>query len=189
VAASRCASGQSGTAQPALIARDRQSQRPLGRTWWQGSRSFGRRGQTRCLVTVATGGRSLAHSISFSTWRSYTKTDSALHHPAAIRSRSLAPRVRQSYGRPDLGPWRIDDASRPVGASRKHDTYQLHALAPGLLGQTIERAGGYKQDATRTCRCQASVGRTWITVRACLNIDSPPVSSSGGSRLPLCPLW
>jgi hypothetical protein len=39
---------------------------------------------------------------------------------------------------------RIDDASRPAGASRNHDTRRLHAIAPGLVGQTIERAGGYK---------------------------------------------
>src|ERR671919_360840 len=42
---------------------------------------------------------------------------------------------------------RIDDASRPAGASRNHETRRLHAIAPGLVGQTIERAGGYKQDA------------------------------------------
>jgi hypothetical protein len=35
------------------------------------------------------------------------------------------------------------EASRPAGASREHDTRQLHALAPGLVGQTIERAGGH----------------------------------------------
>jgi hypothetical protein len=40
---------------------------------------------------------------------------------------------------------RIDNASRPAGASRKHDTHQLHAMAPGLVGQTIQRAGGYKR--------------------------------------------
>jgi hypothetical protein len=73
-------------------------------TWWQGSRRFGRRGQTRRLVTVATGGRRLAHSIRFSTWRSSTKTtDSGLHHPAAVRLRSLAPCVRQPYGWQEAG--------------------------------------------------------------------------------------
>jgi hypothetical protein len=34
------------------------------------------------------------------------------------------------------------EASRAAGASRAHDTRQLHAMAPGLVGQTIERAGG-----------------------------------------------
>jgi hypothetical protein len=76
---------------------------PLRGTWWQGSRRFGRRGQTRRLVTVATGGRRLAHSIRFSTWRSSTKTDSGLHHPAAVRFRSLAPCVRQPYGWQEAG--------------------------------------------------------------------------------------
>ena len=32
----------------------------------------------------------------------------------------------------------------PAGASRGHDTHRLHAMAPGLVGQTIEWAGGYK---------------------------------------------
>jgi hypothetical protein len=48
------------------------------------------------------------------------------------------------------------EASRPAGASRGHDTHQLHAMAPGLVSQTIERTGGYKQDATRSCRRQDS---------------------------------
>jgi hypothetical protein len=34
------------------------------------------------------------------------------------------------------------EASWPAGASRNHDTRQLHAMAPGLVGQTIVRAGG-----------------------------------------------
>ena len=46
------------------------------------------------------------------------------------------------------------DASRPAGASREHDTHQLHAMAPGLMGQTIERAGGSKKDAARSCQRQ-----------------------------------
>jgi hypothetical protein len=45
---------------------------------------------------------------------------------------------------------RIDGASGPAGASRGHDTRRLHAMAPGLVGQTIERAGGSKQDASRS---------------------------------------
>jgi hypothetical protein len=31
----------------------------------------------------------------------------------------------------------IEDASGPAGASRGHDTRQLHAMASGLVGQTI----------------------------------------------------
>jgi hypothetical protein len=50
------------------------------------------------------------------------------------------------------------EASRPAGASRAHDTRQLHAMAPGLVGQTIEWAGGYKQDASRFCGRQDSGG-------------------------------
>ena len=43
-------------------------------------------------------------------------------------------------------------------------TRRLHAMAPGLVGQTIERAGGYKKDAARICRRQASAAELWITV-------------------------
>jgi hypothetical protein len=56
------------------------------------------------------------------------------------------------------------EASRPTGASSEHDTRQLHAMAPGLVGQTIERARGYKQDATVPCRRQDSGGCMWIAV-------------------------
>jgi hypothetical protein len=31
---------------------------------------------------------------------------------------------------------------RPAGASRDHDTHR-HAMAPGLVGQTIEQAAGH----------------------------------------------
>ncbi len=41
------------------------------------------------------------------------------------------------------------NVSGPAGASRQHDTRQLHAMAPGLVGQPIERAGGCEQDAAR----------------------------------------
>jgi hypothetical protein len=42
-------------------------------------------------------------------------------------------------------------------------THQLHAMAPGLVGQTIERAGGYKEHAPRLCRRQDSRGGMWIS--------------------------
>ena len=51
---------------------------------------------------------------------------------------------------------RIDDASRPAGASRKHDTCQLHAMALGLVGQTIEPAEGYKKNATASADARAA---------------------------------
>jgi hypothetical protein len=58
---------------------------------------------------------------------------------------------------------RIDDASRPAGASRNHDTRRLHAIAPGLVGQTIERAG----------RLQAGCSSSWPTPGlGRLNVDS-----------------
>ena len=41
---------------------------------------------------------------------------------------------------------RMVEASRPAGASREHDTRRLHAMAPGLVGQGIERAGGSRKD-------------------------------------------
>ena len=50
----------------------------------------------------------------------------------------------------------IDDASRPAGASRKHDTCQLHAMALGLAGQTIEPAEGYKKNATASADAKAA---------------------------------
>jgi hypothetical protein len=59
----------------------------------------------------------------------------------------------QPYSRPNpTGGMGSMGTSRPAGASREHDTHQLHAMAPRLMGQTIERAGGYKQDATRTAK-------------------------------------
>jgi hypothetical protein len=54
------------------------------------------------------------------------------------------------------------EASWTAGASREHDTHQLHAMATGLVGQTIERAGGCKKDVA--CRCQDRSGYRWITV-------------------------
>jgi hypothetical protein len=33
----------------------------------------------------------------------------------------------------------MNEASRVAGASRGHDTHQLHAKAPGLVGWTIEQ--------------------------------------------------
>jgi hypothetical protein len=56
------------------------------------------------------------------------------------------------------------DASGPAGASREHDTHQLHAMALGLVGQTIERAGGYRKDACRPRRCQDRSVCMWITL-------------------------
>jgi hypothetical protein len=32
---------------------------------------------------------------------------------------------------------------RPAGASRGHDTHRRHAMAPGLVGETIEQAAGH----------------------------------------------
>ncbi len=40
------------------------------------------------------------------------------------------------------------NACGPAGASTDHDTRQLHAMAPGLVGQPI-REGGCEQDAAR----------------------------------------
>jgi hypothetical protein len=43
-----------------------------------------------------------------------------------------------------------DGGLRPAGASGGHDTHQPHAMAPGLMGQTIGQARGHPQnDATR----------------------------------------
>jgi hypothetical protein len=36
----------------------------------------------------------------------------------------------------------------------EHDTRRLHAMTPGLVGQTIDRAGGSKTDAPRLWRPQ-----------------------------------
>ena len=51
---------------------------------------------------------------------------------------------------------RIDDASGPAGASRNHDTRRLHAIAPGLVGLTIERA-----EATSWMQLLLADARTW----------------------------
>jgi hypothetical protein len=71
----------------------------------------------------------------------------------AIARRSLA--LQSSRSR-DRG--RIDVASGSPERQGSHDTRQLHAMTPGLVGQTIDRAGGDKQDATRACRCQDPSG-------------------------------
>jgi hypothetical protein len=42
---------------------------------------------------------------------------------------------------------RIDDASRPAGASRNHDTRRLHAIAAGSWARPSNGPGGYKKDA------------------------------------------
>jgi hypothetical protein len=80
----------------------------------------------------------------------------------------------------------MDDTSRPAGAPREHDTHQRHAMAPGLVGQTIERAGGCKQDASDACRRQASVGGLWIIGigLARLGDRQPPVPYHRKRRLP-----
>jgi hypothetical protein len=57
--------------------------------------------------------------------------------------------------------WTRREGLKPPGPPERqgsHDTRQLHAMAPGLVGQTIERAGGDKQDATCVCRCQDPSG-------------------------------
>ena len=82
------------------------------------------------------------------------------------------------------------DASRAAGASREHDTHQLHAMAPGLVGQTIERAG----DDKAGCDSRLPMPRPQR-----LNVDnrhgrglaigSSAVGPSGADLLPLCPLW
>jgi hypothetical protein len=48
---------------------------------------------------------------------------------------------------PGFNPGRASDRLRPAGASRDHDTHRRHAMAPGLVGQTIERVAG-NEDAT-----------------------------------------
>jgi hypothetical protein len=50
----------------------------------------------------------------------------------------------------------------PAGASRGHDTHRPHAMAPGLMSQTIEQTGGHPQDAAGQDRRQASIHRLWI---------------------------
>ena len=46
---------------------------------------------------------------------------------------------------------------RPAGTSREHDTHQLHAIAPGLVGQTIERA----RRLPKGCVSPALAPRPW----------------------------
>jgi hypothetical protein len=65
---------------------------------------------------------------------------------------SLALQSSRFNGRTDRSRLR---ARRSVQETRTHE---LHAMAPGLVGQTIERAGGYKMDAPPSCRRQASGG-------------------------------
>ena len=56
--------------------------------------------------------------------------------------------IQGPYGRADGSGETEIEPSRPAGASREHDTRQLHAMTPGLVGQTIERAGGSRKDTT-----------------------------------------
>ena len=39
-----------------------------------------------------------------------------------------------------LAPYDLGCGLWPAGVSRGHDTHWLHAMAPGLVGQTVERA-------------------------------------------------
>jgi hypothetical protein len=49
---------------------------------------------------------------------------------------------------------------RPAGASRGHAARQLHAMAPGRMGQTIERAEGhYRQHAVDQLPAPAAAPR------------------------------
>jgi hypothetical protein len=73
------------------------------------------------------------------------------------------------YGRATQSPWLPAMAScrqpgerpssqsrlRPAGASRDHDTHRLHAMAPGLVGQTIEQAAGHPRMRTVSGAAQA----------------------------------
>jgi hypothetical protein len=81
---------------------------------------------------------------------------------------------------------RIDEASRPAGASREQ---RLDAMALGLVGQTIERAGGFKQDATLPCRRRASVHVLWITgmglARRSTALPSPFTRRDSRTALPV----
>ena len=57
-----------------------------------------------------------------------------------------------------------DDGSLQARRSaRGHDTRQLHAMAPGLVGQTIERAGGYKAGCDSNVPAPSLRPRLWIT--------------------------
>jgi hypothetical protein len=75
---------------------------------------------------------------------------------AAAARNDLEPRTDVTIGTTFKSPTVVpmDPAKRrlnppgPAGASRKHDTRQLHAMTPGLVGQTIERAGGSRKDTT-----------------------------------------
>ena len=50
---------------------------------------------------------------------------------------------------PTTVPGTLVDRLRPAGVSRDHDTHRLHAMAPGLVGQTIEQAAGHQHDHPR----------------------------------------
>jgi hypothetical protein len=54
-------------------------------------------------------------------------------------------------------------ASEPAGASRGHDTHQQHAMAPGLVGQTIERAGGRPAACHHPDPRERLLRKLWIT--------------------------
>jgi hypothetical protein len=56
--------------------------------------------------------------------------------------------TRGNNGRTAASCLRTIEASGPPGPPRGHNTRQLHAMTPGLVGQTIERTGGSKQMRT-----------------------------------------
>jgi hypothetical protein len=67
------------------------------------------------------------------------------------------------------------DCLRPAGVSRNHDTHRLHAMAPGLVGQTIEPAAGHARPSNRKVSCPTGLtDHSWPVLRR-----SPPSSPQG----------
>jgi hypothetical protein len=63
---------------------------------------------------------------------------------------------------------------RTAEASREYDIRQLHAMAPGRMGQTIGRAGGSRKDTTRGLLVASGLSRGVLPLAtACCRTPRP----------------
>jgi hypothetical protein len=76
---------------------------------------------------------------------------------------------------------------RPPGPPEcpgEHDARRLHAMAPELIGQTIERVEGYKQGVPPSCQRQDPASCMWIIVIA--SLDDRPLTAVRLERVAYC---
>jgi hypothetical protein len=78
---------------------------------------------------------------------------------------------------------------RPAGASRGHDTRRLHAMAPRLVGQTVERVAGHPR-----MRSVRTGGKVRTAICGQVPVVAPAAGWRGGysqptQRMVVCSRW